>query len=382
MRNVLNYLESHAALFAAISSIVTVLGILVGIWFQYLRLKKIPNQQEGGPKRPEDSKLLRSRKIPLLFSIAIGVALLIGIGTYIAFSVQQRSPASSANQKEDAPSTTNRANNNTELSNSDYDTVKKNGVDSLTAAKGIETIYDLGNGVKLEMIRIPAKGKTFMMGSPKNESGRGDDEEQHEVTFKHSWDIGKYEVTQEQYQAILGKNPAHYIGPKNPVERVSWEDVQVFLARINDKFRDREMLFRLPSEAEWEYSCRAGTTTPFHFGNELDGKNANCDASKLKGIEVQGQPLRKTCRVGMFSPNSFGLYDMHGNVRELCDDWYGPYKNAPNDGTAQNNRQTADVRMMRGGSWYDSAQNCRSSTRHSYTPDNGGVGFRLAATLK
>ena len=244
--------------------------------------------------------------------------------------------------------------------------------------KGDETSYDLGNGVKLEMIAINAKGKSFLMGSPKDEPERngsskelGDDpEEQHEVTFAHNFAMGKYEVTQEQYEAIMGGNPANYTGAKRPVEKVSWNDAQEFIKKLNDKFKDRKVKFRLPSEAEWEYACRAGTTTGYNTGKTLTKADAQFDGTSNEGTKP----------VGSFKPNAFGLYDMHGNVREWCEDYAGPYSKAPKDGAAQLLKQSNDIiRVVRGGSWYYNARNCRSAYRVNSSPSSrySFIGFGL-----
>ncbi|MCE9532218.1 MAG: formylglycine-generating enzyme family protein [Planctomycetes bacterium] len=249
--------------------------------------------------------------------------------------------------------------------------------------KGDETTYDLGNGVKLEMIKINAKGKKFLMGSPKEEEGRpnGDFEEQHEITFGHDFSIGKYEVTQEQYEAIMGYNPAQFKGVNRPVEKVLWNDAQEFIRKLNEKVKGKAK-FRLPSEAEWEYACRAGTTTPFHFGKELNGKQANCDGNTPYGTAEKGPYLKETTSVGTYKPNDFGLYDMHGNVFEWCEDYWGLYKIAPTDGTAQKVKTPNDNRVLRGGTWFIPPQYCRSALRFIITPliRVEGIGFRVVAT--
>ena len=243
--------------------------------------------------------------------------------------------------------------------------------------KGDEISFDLGKGVKLDVIKIAAKGKSFMMGSPKDEpervsgSGEFDPEEQHEVSFGHDYYMGKYEVTQEQYQAIMGDNPSQFKGDKNPVEKVSWNDAQDFIKKLNEKFKDRKVKFRLPSEAEWEYACRAATTTPFHCGRTLMKNQANFGGQATKPV-------------GSFEANAFGLFDMHGNVAEWCEDYYGPYSNAPKDGTAQTLKQSLGVRVLRGGVWLDGARSCRSAYRNVNSADSrgngGGASFRLVVS--
>ncbi len=255
-------------------------------------------------------------------------------------------------------------------------------------AEGKIIVVDLGGNVKLEMVKINAKGKKFLMGSPKEEAGRNpyemkfDAEALHEVSFNHDFFLGKFEVTQEQYEAIVGTNPSYFKGAKNPVETVSWDDAQAFVKKLNAKFKDRMLTFRLPSEAEWEYACRAGTTTPFHFGKELNGKQANSDGTVPYGTTVKGPYLQKTISVGSYDANAFGLHDMHGNVYEWCEDYYGEYKAAPKDGIAQKIKQSNDVRVLRGGSWYNGSRGCRSADRFDVASDfrDNVVGFRVAVT--
>ncbi|MCE9532577.1 MAG: formylglycine-generating enzyme family protein, partial [Planctomycetes bacterium] len=255
--------------------------------------------------------------------------------------------------------------------------VKKADAAPPTVVKGDEMSYDLGNGVKLEIVKINAKGKKFLMGSPEEEPDRNPDEnkfdaeEQHEVTFGHDFHIGKYEVTQSQYQAIMGHNPSTSANnPLHPVDSVSWNDVQDFLKKLNEKFKERKIDFRLPTEAEWEYACRAGTTTPYYFGKTLTKAQANFDESSTKPV-------------GTFEANAFGLYDMHGNVCEWCADWFGPYSDAPKDGTAQSSKQAGDLRVLRGGLWSYIPNRCRSAYRGYIAPDDrklSVIGFRVVVT--
>ena len=247
--------------------------------------------------------------------------------------------------------------------------------------------FDLGNNVKLEMVKINAKGKKFQMGSPKEEVDHSNDEDQHEVSFNHDFFLGKFEVTQEQYEAIEGTNPSQFKGAKNPVETVSWDDAQKFVKKLNAKFKDRKVTFRLPSEAEWEYACRAGTTTPFHFGKESNGKQANSDGTIPYGTTVKGPDLQKTTSVGFYEANAFGLHDMHGNVWEWCEDYYGDYKAAPKDGKVQTIKQSreesSERRVVRGGSCYTSSRVSRAAVRFKLAPNsrNQHFGFRVCAAL-
>ena len=233
---------------------------------------------------------------------------------------------------------------------------------------------DLGNGISLEMIAIP--GGTFLMGSPENEPERDDSESpQHQVTIQPFY-MGKFTVTQAQWErvAVLPKinsdlknpKPSHFSGKNRPVEQVSWLDAQEFCARIG---RATGKKYRLPSEAEWEYACRAGTTTPFYFGDNISPDLVNYNGNYPYNSGATGKYRQQTTDVGTFLPNSFGLCDMHGNVWEWCEDDYEEnYNNASKDGSALINRG-AEYKLLRGGSWYAYARYCRSASRLRYSRD-------------
>ncbi|NEQ55479.1 MAG: formylglycine-generating enzyme family protein [Leptolyngbya sp. SIO3F4] len=232
------------------------------------------------------------------------------------------------------------------------------------ANKSPKTI-DLGKGVTLELVHIP--GGTFLMGSPKVE-GYGDERPQHQVTVPEFW-MGKYPVTQAQYQAVIGKNPSKFKGDDLPVEKVSWQDAIQFCRQASQKSGEE---IRLPSEAEWEYACRAGTTTPYSFGNDLNKEQANFSA-------VVG----KTSPVGTYPANQWGLHDMHGNVLEWCQDtWHKSYKGAPDDGSAWENVALSKFRILRGGSWAFYPRLCRSASRDNTAPGyrHNTVGFRVVCS--
>ncbi len=222
-------------------------------------------------------------------------------------------------------------------------------------------IEDLGNAVNLEMAAIP--GGTFMMGSPENEERRCDNESpQHQVTVP-SFFMGKYPVTQAQYQAIMGNNPSHFKGSNRPVEKVSWNDAVKFCEKLSQR---TGKTYRLPSEAEWEYACRAGTNTPFHFGETITTDLANYGGNYTYGQGPQGVCRKGTREVGSFGlANNFGLYDMHGNVWEWCqDNWHTNYEGAPTDGSAWlDNKKRKNARLLRGGSWDNNPAYCRSAFR-------------------
>ncbi|MCW9682532.1 bifunctional serine/threonine-protein kinase/formylglycine-generating enzyme family protein [Dolichospermum planctonicum UHCC 0167] len=220
---------------------------------------------------------------------------------------------------------------------------------------------DLGNGVTLEMVEIP--GGTFIMGSPKSEAGRFSNEgPQHQVTVPVFF-MAKYELTQAQYQAIIGSNPSAFKGNNRPVERVSWNDAVTFCEKLSQK---TQKYYRLPSEAEWEYACRARTTTPFYFGESITPELVNYNGNYTYASAPKGQYRQQTTDVGSFPPNAFGLYDMHGNVWEWCsDDYINNYNATPKDGSAFTKRSGYN-KLLRGGSWLNLPPHyCRSASRNN-----------------
>ncbi len=233
------------------------------------------------------------------------------------------------------------------------------------------------NDVKFEM--MPIEAGSFVMGSPEDEDGRENDELLHRVTLTKDFYMGKYEVTQEQWEAVMGNNPSLFKGAKRPVEQVSWNDAQEFIKKLNaqNAVKRSGMKFRLPTEAEWEYACRAGTMTEYSWGNALNGDKANCYGNYPYGTDVKGKYLEQTTDVGSYAPNAWGLYDMHGNVFEWCEDWYGSYSNGAV--TDPKGAPSGSHRVVRGGSWIDDAGFCRSAHRGHGDPTGRGVnfGFRL-----
>jgi len=238
---------------------------------------------------------------------------------------------------------------------------------------------------------VRINGGTFIMGSPENEPQRSEEESpRHQVTLS-SFSIGKYPVTQKEYQEIIGKNPSHFKKDNLPVEMVSWFEAVEYCNKrsqkegLNPAYKIIEKNvtwdrgangYRLPTEAEWEYACRAGTTTPFNRGDNITTSQANYNGTHPNNI-FTGIYRGKTTPVGSFSPNAWGLYDMHGNVWEWCWDIFGDYtddkKNNP-EGAAK-----GPGRVCRGGSWNASARGVRSACRGRDTPDyhDNNMGFRI-----
>jgi formylglycine-generating enzyme required for sulfatase activity len=245
-------------------------------------------------------------------------------------------------------------------------------------------ILDIGKGVKLEMIFL--KNGTFQMGSPESEKDRNENEGPvHTVELDGFW-MGKYPVTQAQYQAIMGTNPSHFKGDNRPIENVSWNDSMEFCRKLSQRTRKT---FTLPTEAQWEYACRAGTTTRYYFGDDEGrlGEYAwywrNSGDKPLSGDWDWNTIQEKNGRthpVGQKKPNAWGLYDMHGNVYEWCLDWYGSYTS----GTKRNpvGPGSGSFRVLRGGCWHSNAGLCRSAFRGGFTPSRtySILGFRLVST--
>ncbi|MUH00563.1 SUMF1/EgtB/PvdO family nonheme iron enzyme [Scytonema sp. UIC 10036] len=248
-------------------------------------------------------------------------------------------------------------------------------------------IEELGNGVELEIVLIP--GGSFLMGSSEEELGRLSSESpQHSVSVK-PFGMGKYPVTQAQWRAVasltqvnreLKPSPSYFKGDNRPVEQVSWYDCIEFCDRLSNYTK---RTYRLPSEAEWEYACRAGTTDPFHFGETISADLANYIGGSY-GRGKKGVYRKETTPVGSFGvANAFGLYDMHGQVWEWCaDHWHENYEGAPTNGEAwispieKNDNQ---IRVLRGGSWCDVPGYCRSACRYDINPVNvfDSFGFRV-----
>ncbi len=228
---------------------------------------------------------------------------------------------------------------------------------------------ELGKGIELDMVLIP--GGTFVMGAPEAEEGSDDSERPQRTVSVSPFLMGQYPVTQAQWQAVaslpqvkrkLNPEPSSFKGDDLPVEQVTWFDAVEFCDRLSEH---TNRPYRLPSEAEWEYACRAGTTTPFHFGETITTDLANYDGNYAYGAGSEGTYRQETTPVGSFGvANAFGLYDMHGNVWEWClDHWHSNYEEAPTDGSAWLTEDENSPRLLRGGSWSSAPRNCRSAYR-------------------
>jgi formylglycine-generating enzyme len=240
------------------------------------------------------------------------------------------------------------------------------------------------NGLGMRM--LPVAPGEFLMGSPATEAERDDDETQHRMRLTHPFWLGQYEVTQAEWTALMGENPSTRKDPLAPVTDVSWTDVTAFCQNLTVQERKAGRLppdwtYTLPTEAQWEFCCRAGTETPFSFGKVLDGTQANCDGSAPYGTTKAGPAAKGTVAVGSFGANPWGFHDLHGNVWEWCRDWFGEYEIQGIVTVDPNGRTSGDYRVFRGGSWISSARNCRSAERFRITPDDelNCLGFRLAA---
>lgn len=253
------------------------------------------------------------------------------------------------------------------------------------------------NSIGMKLMPIPAG--EFMMGAGDDDRDASEDEKpRHRVRITRPFYLGAFEVTQEEFERVMGSNPSFFspTGPgkervkgmdtrRFPAEQVRWVDAVAFCRRLSEMPAEKKSgrAYRLPSEVEWEYACRAGTTTPFHFGKSLSSKQANFNGKHPHGGADNGPFLVRTTKVGSYPANAFGLHDMHGNVWEWCADWYGRnyYRESPGDDPR--GPKTGSMRVIRGGEWYADGRDCRSSFRYADVPT--GVfyvmGFRVALDL-
>jgi formylglycine-generating enzyme required for sulfatase activity len=258
-------------------------------------------------------------------------------------------------------------------------------------ASGGDRQSTVTNSIGMELVQLPA-GR-FWMGSPAEESERATDESpRHQVTLSQPGLMGRFEVTQRQFQHVMGHNPSRFqdTGPAAadagdlPVENVSWREAVEFCRQLSARKEERSAgrEYRLPTEAEWEYACRAGTETATAFGPALGSNQANFDSSQPYGDAPRGQRLGRTNRVGSYAPNVFGLYDTHGNVWEWCSDYYQPdyYRQSPEHDPA--GPTFGAFHVLRGGSWESPGSHCRSAYRNHF-PDaqRSDIGFRVWCTI-
>ncbi len=244
-------------------------------------------------------------------------------------------------------------------------------------AKHLEIPVQATNSIGMKLSLVPPG--QFSMGSPPKEEWHRDDEVLHRVTITNPFYIATTEVTQRQWKALFGTNPSFCTGDDLPVETVTWEQAAEFCRKLSLK---EGMKYRLPTEAEWEYACRAGTTTPFHTGETISTDQANYNGNHTYANGRKGQFREETSAAGSFSPNAWGVHDMHGNVWEWCADWYGEYPK--DDATDPTGPATGDRRIFRGGCWMNFPAVCRSATRAKVIPLSWHfhLGFRVVRVFE
>jgi eukaryotic-like serine/threonine-protein kinase len=224
---------------------------------------------------------------------------------------------------------------------------------------------NLDNEIFLDMVYIPSG--SFIMGAPDDEEGSENFERPQHLVTLHAFHMSKFPITQAQYQAMaIGKNPSKFQGDLLPVDNISWIQAKEYCQHLSQKCGK---LYTLPSESQWEYACRAGTTTPFYFGKTINTDVVNYDGNYSYGNRPKGLNTyrQKTTEVGQFPPNTFGLYDLHGNIWEWCEDnSHRNYIDAPNDGSPWINENDRNSHILRGGFWDNVPRHCRSAARFGY----------------
>lgn len=272
------------------------------------------------------------------------------------------------------------------------------GLYALPAMRAQDADKVITNSLGMKLALIPA-GK-FVMGSPTTEAERDPREVQHEVTITRPFYLGVHTVTQDQYKKVMGKNPSFFQGktggPDNPVDQVKPNEAIDFCNKLSALPDEKKAgrVYRLPTEAEWEYACRAGTSTPFHCGSTLSSKQANFNGNHPYGGADKGPYLRHPEKVGSFPPNAWGLHDMHGNVWQWCNDFYDPdyYSKSPKEdpkgpekGVMPTGFPDDFFRVVRGGCWLDEGRACRSARRFRLMGHRDAayrwVGFRVACNV-
>jgi formylglycine-generating enzyme required for sulfatase activity/tRNA A-37 threonylcarbamoyl transferase component Bud32 len=313
----------------------------------------LPSRYSGSPRSRRGKKPSAKRGL-LLAGIGAAATLLLALGAFLIF----RSPAAKdPDPGDDKPRTP-------------------------------EKLFT--NSIGMKLARIP-EGQ-FLMGEPdfKERSKQDDDGPAHLVTISKPFYLGIHEVTQREYEAVIGKNPSFFNdknkgGPDFPVEQVSWDDAAEFCTRLSAHPEEKKAgrVYRLPTEAEWEYACRAGTSKLYHYGNGLSSHEANIDGNFPYGGATKGPFLKHTTKGGTYKSNAWGLFDMHGNVREWCNDWYDETYYSRSERTDPKGPLNGKYRVVRSGSWFLPARNCRSAFRTGLEPSfrNDATGFRVAATV-
>ncbi len=238
-----------------------------------------------------------------------------------------------------------------------------------------QQLKEITNSIGMKLVLIHAG--SFTMGSPVSEAGRQDNEKPQEVTISKSFYLGVYEVNQDEFEKVTGENLSSFKGIKHPVETVSWDDAVSFCKKLSESSEEKQAgrEYRLPTEAEWEYACRATSTTSYCFGDS---------AESLEEYGWIGENSETITRlVGKKKPNRWGLYDMHGNVSEWCQDWHAAYRLRDAIDPSGPKRGEGERRISRGGSWNADPASCRSACRNSYDPSCRflNIGFRVAMSL-
>ncbi|MFG0251725.1 MAG: SUMF1/EgtB/PvdO family nonheme iron enzyme [Phycisphaerales bacterium JB038] len=230
------------------------------------------------------------------------------------------------------------------------------------------------NSIDMQFVLCPAG--TFVMGSPPDEIGRTEFETQHEVTLTKPFYMALTEVTQTQYQEVMGTNPSKFPGKRTPVQNVAWADAVAFCEKLSER---EGRTYRLPTEAEWEYACRAGTTTPFAFGETIDDSQVNFDAKVVYGEGTRGVYRARPVAADGMAPNAWGIIGMHGNVQEWCADWYDQRYYAKSPKVDPKGPGSGRLRAMRGGNYVAHPQYCRSAHRFGASPGHKfmSMGFRV-----
>ncbi|HMZ82570.1 MAG TPA: formylglycine-generating enzyme family protein, partial [Acidobacteriota bacterium] len=327
----------------------------------------LPPTVHISPPEPEHPAPKPSKKWMLPVLALVMLVLVVGvIGARMVWQARKNNMASSSAptqaEKKNKPSTPS---------------PKKSDETPMVAATPLSPTFT--NRIGMEFILISPG--SFLMGSPESEADRETDEgPQHKVTISQPFYLGKYEVTQAEWKVVMEDNPSEFPGERLPVDSVSWDDCQEFLKKLNA--RNDGYTYRLPSEAEWEYACRAGSKTPFSFGEKVTMKQVNFSGNFPYGDDPETDGQGKPVSVGSYPANAWGLYEMHGNVREWCQDWLQvDYTDAPTDGRPWVSGPETQYRVLRGGAWNVNARDCRSATRSGNTPDatDNSYGLRVVA---